>query len=167
MASTISRRMFLKSVGVLSGVTAGSVLIAACGGGSSPTQPTQASGSGGGAVTLDIGSKGEELMYDKDKLQASAGSKITLNFKNNSTSLSHNWVLVKPGTQDSVAAAGITAGEAKGYIPDDPNIIVHTPLTKPGQTDTITFDAPAAGDYPYICTFPGHSVLMKGTLTIK
>ena len=167
MASTISRRMFLKSVGILSGVTAGSVLIAACGGGSSSAQPTQASSSGGGTVTLDIGSKGEELMYDKDKLQAPAGSKITLNFKNNSTSLSHNWALVKPGTADSVAAAGITAGEAKGYIPDDPNIIAHTPLTKPGQTDTITFDAPPAGDYPYICTFPGHSVLMKGTLTIK
>jgi azurin len=160
--------MFLKSVGVLSGVMASSALIAACGGGgSSSAQPTQAGSSGGGAVTLDIGSKGEEPMYDKDKLQASAGSKITLNFKNNSTALSHNWVLVKPGTQDSVAAAGITAGEAKGYIPDDPNIIAHTPLTKPGQTDTITFDAPAAGDYPYICTFPGHSVLMKGTLTIK
>jgi azurin len=158
--------MFLKSVGVFGGVAAGSALIAACGGSSSSPQPTQAS-SGGGTVTLDIGSKGEELMYDKDKLQAPAGSKITLNFKNNSTALSHNWALVKPGTADSVAAAGITAGEAKGYIPDDPNIIAHTQLTKPGQTDTITFDAPAAGDYPYICTFPGHSVLMKGTLTIK
>ena len=167
MASTISRRMFLKSVGMASGAMASSALIAACGGGgSSPSQPTQASSSGG-PVTLDIGSKGEELLYDKDKLQAPAGSKITLNFKNNSTALSHNWVLVKPGTQDSVSAAGITAGEAKGYIPDNPNIIVHTPLTKPGQTDTITFDAPAPGSYPYVCTFPGHSVLMKGTLTIQ
>jgi azurin len=155
--------MFLRSVGVLSSVAAGSALIAACGGSTAPTQAAQP----GGPVTLDIGSKGEELMYDKDKLQAPAGSKITVNFKNNSTSLSHNWVLVKPGTQDSVSAAGITAGEAKGYIPDDPNIIAHTSLTKPGETSSVTFDAPPAGDYPYICTFPGHSVLMKGTLTIQ
>jgi azurin len=31
----------------------------------------------------------------------------------------------------------------------------------------VTFDAPAAGQYPYVCTFPGHGVLMKGTLTIQ
>ena len=166
MASSVSRREFLRTLGVLGGVAVSGAFIVACGGGGS--SPTQAPQSGGGSVTLDIGSKGEELMYDKDKLEAPAGSKITLNLKNNSTALQHNWVLVKPGTEEAVATAGMAAGEAQDYLkPDDPNVIAHTKLVKPGQTGSVTFDAPAAGTYPYICTFPGHHTLMKGTLTIK
>jgi azurin len=165
MTSFVSRREFLKSVGIVGGLAISSAVIAACGGGdSSPTQAPQ----GGGATTLDIGSKGEELLFDKDKLEAPAGSKITLNLKNNSTALQHNWVLVKPGTEDTVANDGLAAGEAKGYLKDnDANVIAHTAMVQAGQTGSVTFDAPAAGAYPYICTFPGHHVLMRGTLTIK
>jgi azurin len=167
MTSSVSRRNFLKSAGVVGGLALSSAVIAACGGGGSAA-PTQAPQNNGAPVTLDISSKGEELLYDKDKLEAPAGSKITLNLKNASTALEHNWVLVKPGKADAVAADGLTAGEAKDYLKDsDPNVIAHTHMVKAGETGTVTFDAPAPGSYPYICTFPGHNVLMKGTLTIK
>jgi azurin len=165
MSTTISRRSFLTKMGALSGMVAGGAIIAACGG--SATQAPVAK-TEGGAVTLEIASKGEELMYDKDKLEAAAGSKITLKFKNNSSALMHNWVLTKAGTSDAVAADGLGAGEAKGYLKEnDDRVIAHTKMVKAGETDSITFDAPAAGVYPYICSFPGHNVLMKGTLTIK
>ncbi len=36
-----------------------------------------------------------------------------------------------------------------------------------GEKTEFTFDAPAPGDYAVICTFPGHYVLMKATLTVK
>ena len=169
MATSISRRQFLKSAGLAGGLALSSAIIAACGGAAAPAATAaSASGAAGQAVTLSIGSKGEELLFDKDTLEAPAGSKITLNFKNNSTALTHNWVLIKPGANDTVGNDGMAAGEANNYIkPNDPNVIAHTNLVKPGQTATITFDAPPAGQYPYICTFPGHHVLMKGTLTIK
>jgi azurin len=167
MALAMSRRQFLKTVGVLGGMAAASAVIAACGGSSGGSSATQVP-AGGGATNLTIGSKGEELLYDKDKLEATAGSKVTLIFKNNSTALEHNWVLVKQGTEEAVANAGLTAGEAKNYLKDDdPNVLAHTKMVKAGQSETITFDAPPAGTYPYICTFPGHHVLMKGTLTVK
>jgi azurin len=35
-----------------------------------------------------------------------------------------------------------------------------------GQTDVITFEAPEPGVYDFICSFPGHSGMMRGTLTI-
>lgn len=166
MARNMTRRDFMKLMGRAGGMVAAGVVLAACGGGE-PTQAPPAAGAGG-EVKLDISSKGEELLYDKDKLTAPAGSKITLTMKNPSTALQHNWVLVKPGTQDQVAADGLAAGEAKSYLKDgDPNVIAHTKLVKPGQSDTITFDAPPKGDYPYLCTFPGHNVLMKGVLTIQ
>jgi azurin len=154
-------------MGILGGVAASGVVMAACGGSAATSAPAGNSGSGQ-AVTLEIGSKGEELLFDKDKLQAPAGSKITLNFKNGSSALLHNWVLVKPGTEDTVSNDGLAAGEANDYLKKgDANVLAHTKMVKAGQMDSVTFDAPAAGTYPYICTFPGHHLLMKGTLTIK
>ena len=168
MSTTISRRQFLKGASLIGGLALSSAVIAACGGGATVAPTAGPASAAGQAVTLDIGSKGEELLYDKDTLEAPAGSKITLNFKNNSTALAHNWVLIKPGTNETVGNDGMAAGEANNYIkPNDPNVIAHTNLVKPGQTATITFDAPPQGQYPYICTFPGHHVLMKGVLTIK
>lgn len=168
MAKNVSRRDFLKTVGLSGGMIAGAVLLVACGGGSAPAAAPAASGA---AVTLDIGSKGDELAYDKAALEAAAGSKITLNLKNNSNpgaNLLHNWVLVKPGTADAVSADGISAGEGAGYLKaNDDRVIAHTKLIKGGESASVTFDAPAAGVYDYICTFPGHGVLMKGKLTIK
>ncbi len=166
MALDLSRRQFLKTLGMVGGLAVGGSLLAACGG--EEPAPTPAPASSGQAVTLEIGSKGEELLFDKDTLSAPAGSKITLTFKNNSTALLHNWVLIKPGTNEQVSNDGLAAGEAKGYLKDnDPNVLAHTKMVKAGESDTITFDAPAKGQYPYICTFPGHHVLMKGILTIE
>ena len=51
------------------------------------------------------------------------------------STLPHNWVLVKPGTEASVAAAGLKLGEAAGYIDvRDHDMLAHTPLAKPGET---------------------------------
>lgn len=168
MAYNFSRRNFLKTVALGGGMLAGATVLAACGGGSAA--PTAAPAAGA-AVTLEIGSKGDELAYDKTTLEAAAGSKITLNFKNNSNpgaNLLHNWVLGKPGTGDGIAADGISAGEANDYLKsNDDRVLAHTKMVKGGESSSVTFDAPAAGEYPFICTFPGHAVLMKGTLTIK
>src|SRR5258708_5440536 len=71
-------------------------------------------------TTLNIGSVGETMSYDKNDLTVKSGEQITLNFKNNSTTLQHNWVLTKPGTDNDIGLAGIKAGLKKSFIPDDP-----------------------------------------------
>jgi azurin len=120
---------------------------------------------------INIGSVGETMAFDRTELTVKSGEQITLNFKNNSSTLQHNWVLVKPGTENDVGLAGIKAGMSKGFIPDDPavaaDVLAHTKLVDPGKTDTVTFKAPAAGDYPYICTNAGHHTVMKGVLHSK
>ena len=57
----------------------------------------------------------------------------------------------------------------QGYIPDDKaNIVSNTKLVNATETDSVSFTAPAAGTYTYLCTFPGHFIAgMKGTLTVK
>jgi len=120
---------------------------------------------------LTLGTKGNNLVFDKLKLSAKAGQPVTLIFKNNGTKdggMQHNWSLVQPGSEQDIATNGMGAGPEKGYLPDSPNIIAHTKLLNAGESETITFTAPSkAGDYPYICTFPGHFPAMKGVLTVK
>jgi len=168
MQSIFSRRMFFKRM-VLAGVLlAGSTVIVACGGGESPT-PTPAPS--GEPVTLEIASKGDALEYDKDTLEVPAGAKVTLVMKNNASPGSgvyHNWVLVRPGTTDAVAADGIAAGEANNYLkPNDNRVLAYTALAKEGETVSVTFDAPPRGTYEFVCTFPGHSTLMRGKFIVR
>lgn len=126
------------------------------------------------------------LGYDKTELTVKKGQKVKLTL-NNSGSLApqpHNFVLVKIGKLDAVGnQANLMMtdpqGASKGYIPTaQEDIIIHTKLVMPkgfpvagdmqaAESDTIEFTAPSeAGDYPYLCTFPGHWLLMRGVMHV-
>lgn len=163
---------------VLAVLLGGSLVLAACGGGGGAASGGGAGGgapAGGGAaasgpVTLDIGSDGEALAFDKTTLTATSGQEVTVNFKNNSAAQQHNWVLVKgdAAVADAVASGGLTAGVEADYLPaDKSNVISHVPVAEGGETTSVTFTAPAAGTYAYVCTVPGHNITMKGTMTVN
>ena len=139
----------------------GAFVLAACGGAS------------GGAASggLTVGSDGENLAFAPVTLTAKAGEKVSITFKNNSTALSHNFVLVNGGEDvaNAVDEAASAAGEAAGYIPaDKANIIASSALLAPGASATVEFTAPAAGTYTYVCTYPAHlGGGMKGVLTVN
>jgi azurin len=116
------------------------------------------------------------LGYDKTELSVKAGQKVKLTL-NNTGSIApqpHNFLLLKPGKLDAVGALANAMladpqGMAKSYIPEaaKPDILANTKLVQPNQTETIEFVAPAEeGDYPYICTFPGHWLLMRGVMHV-
>jgi azurin len=121
-------------------------------------------------VELKVASVANTMTFDVSKLSVPAGAEVHITFKNNATAstLPHNWVLVKPGTEASVAAAGLKLGEPAGYLDmRDHDIIARVPMAKPGESSEETFTAPEqAGDYPYICSVPGHYMMMKGVLTV-
>ncbi|WP_397385537.1 plastocyanin/azurin family copper-binding protein [Prosthecobacter sp.] len=111
------------------------------------------------------------LAYDTKTISAKAGQKIKLTFTNTHPTLPqpHNIVIGKLGTKDKMMAIAMGAMTLvdKGYIPDSPDILAHTKLLQPGTTETIEFTVPAAGEYPYFCTFPGHVAIMNGILTAQ
>ena len=85
--------------------------------------------------------------------------------------MSHNWVLLKMGTNASQFTNQGMTHKDNEYI--DPKladqIIAHTKLLGNGEKDTITFKAPETkGEYDYVCTFPGHYLLgMKGKFIVE
>jgi azurin len=116
-----------------------------------------------------IGNSMADMGYEPASSTVKAGDKVTLTLINTNTmeGMLHNWVLVKLGTGQEIATAGIAAGMDKAYIPENPNVIAASPLAKPNETVTFEFTAPAAGQYNYICTFPGHFPKMVGKLYVE
>ncbi len=127
-------------------------------------------------VTVIIKTKPAQMKYDQQRIYAATGAKITITLQNEDD-LPHNLVVCKPkdgGVNDKgleVAVAAWKLGEAgmkQEWIPQNPRIIAHTKMVNPHQNETITFNAPEeAGDYPYVCTFPGHSIAMNGMLRVR
>jgi azurin len=111
----------------------------------------------------------EAMVFSKDKLSVKAGAKVSIHFKNNSTSkgMTHNFVLTNPGKAQEVIDASVAAGPDKNWVADSADVLAKGKLVDAGESQTIDFTAPTTpGDYPYICTFPGHTT-MKGVLTVK
>ncbi|GAB4007981.1 hypothetical protein GCM10028808_13040 [Spirosoma migulaei] len=118
--------------------------------------------------SLTIGTK-PGLKFDVDKLEVKAGSKIKLVFNNNDDML-HNCVITKPGAANAVGDAALRLnlnGPKMNYVPNSPNVLYHTNILQPETSETIYFLAPTEpGDYQFVCSFPGHSSLMQGTLKV-
>ena len=109
----------------------------------------------------------DQMQYNTIEINVKAGEKVTLTLKNIGTmpkqSMAHNFVLLKDGTD--VTAFAKSALTAPDHIPaNEPNIIVHTKLLGPGESDTIEFTV-ARGTYMFICSFPNHYQTMTGVLT--
>jgi azurin len=112
------------------------------------------------------------LQFVQKQLTAKAGEKLTIRFKNPDV-VPHNWLLAKPGSLEKLGAlCNLMITDPKGlekhYVPDSPEVLVYTDMTNPQGTFTIHFTAPEKpGSYPYLCTFPGHWMIMNGQLKVE
>lgn len=117
----------------------------------------------------------DQMKFSVTAIEAKPGEELKIVFKNIGTlpkeAMGHNWVLLKAGSDAAAFATAAVAAKDKEYIPEalKAQVVAHTKLLGPRQTDEITFKVPdAAGSYPFLCSFPAHFVVgMKGTLTVK
>ena len=116
-----------------------------------------------------VGNTMQEMAFDIKELNVKAGStvKITLVNEGIDASMIHNIVFVKMGTSQEVAMACVAAGPDKQFVADNPNIIAYSGLANPQETIQLDFIAPAKGSYEFLCTYPGHSNMMKGWLYVE
>ena len=114
------------------------------------------------------------LQFDRVRFQGPAGAPVKIDFRNTDPQddMPHNLVVTAPGGAEKVgrAADGMAADAdayARNFVPDVPEVLFATPLVSPAERVTLSFQAPESpGDYPFICSFPGHWITMKGVMRV-
>jgi putative heme-binding domain-containing protein len=118
----------------------------------------------------------ERMLYTVTRFTAQAGQPVKL-VLTNPDATDHNLVIVQPGAQEEM---GMAANEmardprnaSSDFLPSDKKhlILQATPLigpTRKSKIHVLRFQAPTEpGIYPYICTFPGHWVVMTGEMLV-
>ncbi len=86
-------------------------------------------------------------------------------------SMGHDVVITKQSDMQAVDQESAAAGLGNGYIKaDDSRIIAHTKLIGGGETASVSFPVSkikSGGPYVFFCSFPGHSALMHGTISMQ
>ena len=119
-------------------------------------------------ATIAIGTE-PGLRFDLPAFDVQAGTRLRLVFNNNDDMM-HNVLVVQPGSGDRVGDQAIALGldgPDQDYVPDLDAVLFHTVLLGPQTTEAIYFTVPEEpGEYPYVCTFPGHAFTMRGTMRV-
>jgi azurin len=121
-------------------------------------------------VNLTIATDGDLLAFKPIELKCPTAALVHLTFFHTGKYISqdHDWVLTLPGEANAVDQAALQAGESAGYIAPrgDKRVLAATRMCGKGEQVRIDFIAPAPGEYPFICTYPGHAEFMHGVLHV-
>ncbi len=115
---------------------------------------------------------GKNLTFQQPEIRVKAGITVALTLFNPDV-VPHNWVLIQPNKLSEIgdlANRMISSPEAyaKHYVPDSKEVIAYTDIIGPEQKQTIHFKVPSQpGRYPYLCTFPGHWMVMNGVMIVE
>lgn len=113
-----------------------------------------------------------EMKYDISRFTVKAGKTLKIIFQN-PDHMQHNLLVIKPGTLEKVGAAADELARRPnaadmGYIPNSPDVLFSTSLVNPGQTVELVIKVPTTpGEYPFVCTFPGHWRIMHGIMRVE
>lgn len=125
----------------------------------------------GNARKVEMGVIKNEMKYDTKEFTVKAGETVEIIFKNDDF-MQHNLIIGQPGSLEAIGAAADKLatdpnGSAQNYVPQIPQVLYNTRLVNPNETITLTFQVPdKPGDYPFVCTFPGHWRIMNGVMKV-
>ena len=115
----------------------------------------------------------ERMLFTVLEFAVKAGAPVKLTFENPDAT-PHNLLLVQPGSEDTIGNAANEmaklpdAFEKMDFIPKSDQILHATKMLKQNQAETLRFHAPKQpGRYPYICSFPGHYLVMRGVMVVE
>ena len=117
----------------------------------------------------------EQMRYDTPRIVVEVGQPFEIILENTDV-MPHNLVVVDGGKHMDVATAAMTMTltdvdkrdkRKRQYLPASQKILDATRLLEPGQKESLKLDAQKTeGDFEYVCTFPGHGILMWGKLIV-
>lgn len=119
----------------------------------------------------------DRMRFDTDQFTVGAGQMVRLTLVHVGSlpaqSMGHNVVIIQQG--DDAIDFGTDANEQGADVDNDfvpepvrDRVIAYTELVGGGETTTIEFRAPEEpGDYPFLCSFPGHFMQMNGQMVVE
>ena len=129
------------------------------------------------AATCSVDIEGNDKMkFNVANIDVSKSCKdFTINLvhtgKMPKAAMGHNVVIAATSDIKGIDADGIKAGVAADYVKaGDARVIAHSKLVGGGERTSVTFPVAklsGSGPYSFFCSFPGHSALMKGSITLK
>jgi azurin len=155
-------------------VVAGALVLAACGK-KEEAPATSATTSAAPAVAEIELTANDSMKFSATHFEVKAGQQVKVTFTNMGTmpkvAMGHNFILLKKGVDVKAFTDAAVTAAATDYVPASQadNIIAHTKLLGPKQSDEITFTAPTEpGEYTFICSFPAHYLSgMHGVIVVK
>ncbi|HLN33103.1 MAG TPA: DUF6797 domain-containing protein [Gemmataceae bacterium] len=124
---------------------------------------------GARAITIETGNN---LTFRLKSFTVHPGEPIRLTLVNPDV-VPHNWALIVPGTLERVGdlvnrLIAEPDAAARNYMPRSADVLAYTDVVSPQGSFAIYFRAPVQkGRYPYLCTFPGHWMVMNGQMTVE
>ena len=129
------------------------------------------------AATCSVDVEGNDMMkFNVANIDVSKSCKdFTINLKHTGklarNVMGHNLVVARTADMKGIDADGIKAGLASNYVKaGDSRVIAHSKVVGGGESTSVKIPVSkltGAGPYSFFCSFPGHSALMKGTITLK
>ncbi len=117
---------------------------------------------------------GDDMKYSETTITAKPGETLRIRLASKGTlpkvAMAHNVVVLKAGAKQADFANAAAMARATDFVPAEmkDQVLAASGLAGPGETVEVTVKIPAAGAYPYLCTFPGHFAAgMRGTITAK
>lgn len=118
----------------------------------------------------------DQMKYNIDEFSVEPGQMVRLTLEHVGNlpvdSMGHNVVIIEQGedymefTADANEAGGALEND---YLPASvrDRVIAYTDMIGGGETATVEFRAPEeSGEYPFLCTFPGHAAQMNGIMKV-
>ena len=121
----------------------------------------------GDTTEVDIYAIPDQLKFNLKEFSVKAGTKVKLTFHNTDI-IPHNLLVVQPGATAEIGNLALAMGaDAIKLAPKSDKILHGTKMLDGGDAETLNFTAPAApGDYEFVCTFPGHFMVMNGVIKV-
>lgn len=140
------------------------------------TAAMQAFSDDGNVAEITI--EGNDMMqFDLDEFSVEPGQMVRITLHHVGTlpaqAMGHNVVILYEGddVMEFGADVGMEGGNlANDYVPESllDRVLAYTELIGGGETTTVEFQAPQdAGDYPFLCSFPGHFAQMNGIMKVE
>ena len=150
------------------------LLFSGCGKSDNPAPaPTAAPSSASAVVAVEL-TANDSMKFNLARIEANVGQEVKVTFTNTGTLpktvMGHNFVVLQKGSDSKAFSDAAVTAVATDYIPASmaDKVVAHTKLLGAKQSDEISFKLTEAGEYPFLCSFPGHFATgMKGVIVVK